>query len=73
MRTLAQTAYLESEFGALSELPVSGSPLENPYVYDSSARELQAMASQGLISIVDERRDEPPGGLISRVTFRRLR
>ena len=41
MRTLAQSAYLESEFGTLSELPSVGTPLENPYVYDSSARELK--------------------------------
>lgn len=74
MRTLAQSAYLESEFGALSELPSVGTPLENPYVYDASARELKDMASQGLVKIVEERRyDEGPGGLISRLTFERLR
>ena len=73
MRTLAETAYLESDFGSLSELPSSGSPLENPYVYDASARELHAMASQGLVRIVDERRDAAGDGLISRVVFERLR
>jgi hypothetical protein len=45
MQTLAQSAYLESEFGTLSELPSVGTPLENPYVYDASARELKDMAS----------------------------
>ena len=74
MRTLAQSAYLDSEFGALSELPSSGSPLENPYVYDASARELKLMASKGLLKIVDERRtDSGRGELISRLTFERLR
>ena len=74
MRTLAQSAYLDSEFGALSELPSVGTPLENPYVYDASARELKAMASQGLVKIVEERRrSDGPGELISRLTFERLR
>ena len=74
MRTLAQSAYLDSEFGVLSELPSSGSPLENPYVYDASARELKVMASKGLLKIVDERRsDGGRGELISRLTFERLR
>jgi len=74
MRTLAQSAYLNSDFGTLSELPSVGTPLENPYVYDSSARELKTMASQGLVKIVEERRHgEDLGGLISRLTFERLR
>lgn len=74
MRTLAQSAYLDSEFGALSELPNVGSSLENPYVYDASARELKAMASAGLVKIVAERRSsEGLGGLISHLTFQRLR
>jgi hypothetical protein len=74
MPTLAQNAYIDSEFGALSELPNVGSPLENPYVYDASARELKAMASQGLVRIVEEqRRHGGSAGLISRLTFERLR
>jgi hypothetical protein len=74
MRTLAQSAYLDSEVGSLSELPTAGTSLENPYVYDASAKELKAMASQGLVKIVEERRgDAGPGGLISRLTFERLR
>ncbi len=71
MRTLAESAYFDSEFGALSELPAAGTALENPYVYDSSARELKAMASLGLVKIVEERR--VADGLISRLTFERLR
>ncbi len=74
MQTLAQSAYLDSEFGALCELPSAGTSLENLYVYDASARELKAMAAQGLVKIVEERRlADGRGGLISRLTFERLR
>jgi hypothetical protein len=74
MRTLAQTAYLDSEPGALSELPSVGTSLENPLVYDASAKELKAMASQGLVKIVEERRStDEPDALISRLIFKRLR
>lgn len=73
MQTLAQSAYLTSEFGTLNELPSAGSALENPYVYDASAKELKAMATEGLIRIVDEQRLEAADGLISRMTFERLR
>ena len=74
MRTLAQNVFLESEIGTLSELPSAGTSLENPYVYDASAKELKAMASQGLLKIVEERRGDPrSGALISRLTFERLR
>ena len=74
MSTLAQNAYFDSEFGALSELPSAGSPLENPYVYDASARELKAMAARGLVRIVEERRrDDGSQELISHLTFERLR
>ena len=74
MQTLAQNAYLDSQVGALSELPTAGSALENPYVYDASARELKALAAQGLVKIVEEQRfSSDPTGLISRLTFERLR
>lgn len=73
MQTLAQRFYLDSAFDSLNELPSAGSPLENPYVYDSSAQEIKAMASEGLVAIVDERRSGGREGLISRLTFKRLR
>lgn len=72
MRTLAQTAFLDSEPGILVELPSVGSALENPYVYDASARELKAMAEDGLLEIVEERRGGL-GELIQKLTFNRLR
>lgn len=74
MRTLAHSAYLESEFGVAHELPRAGSPLENPYVFDDAARELKAMAERGLVEIVEERtvsRAHEP--LIDRLSFKRLR
>ena len=74
VRTLALSAYLDSTFGAESELPRAGSSLENPYVYDASARELKALAEQGLIEVTGEHRhrhgDEE---LIDHLSFRRLR
>jgi hypothetical protein len=73
MHTLAQSAYLDSEFGTLSELPSVGSALENPYVYDSSARELKAMAAKGLVRIVDEKRSPQRDELITHLSFERLR
>jgi hypothetical protein len=74
MSTLAQTAYLESELGAVHDLPHAGSSLENPFVYDSVARDLKAMADRGMVEIVVERmaavaRDP----LIRELSFRRLR
>lgn len=54
MRTLAYSAYLDSEFGVPQDLLGAGSSLENPFVYDAAARELKAMADQGLISILSE-------------------
>jgi hypothetical protein len=73
MQTLAQRAYLDSEFGSVSELPSVGSSLENPYVYDASAREILVMAYAGLVKIVDERHAEGRDDPIDRLTFTRLR
>lgn len=73
MQTLAQRAYLDSEFGHLSELPSAGSALENPYVYDASAREIMAMADRGLVKIVAEHHVNGRDSLIDHLTFTRLR
>jgi hypothetical protein len=75
VRTLAQSAYIESSFHVDSELPHAGSALENPFVYDDAARELKAMAAQGLVKIVAERCDDgdAAGTLIRHLRFRRLR
>ena len=74
MRTLAQSAYLDSEFGVEQELPHAGSALENPFVFDATARELRDMARAGLLEIVDEgRRKISDETLIDRLTFKRVR
>jgi len=74
MQTLARTAYLDSTLGADEELPRAGTALENPYVFDAAAREMHAMAAQGLVMIVHEHHvlgnDEV---LIDELRFRRLR
>jgi hypothetical protein len=74
VRSLAQTFYMDSEFGVDQELPRAGFTLENPFVYDAVAKDMKAMADQGLVEIVDERvsasRQEP---LVERLRFRRLR
>jgi hypothetical protein len=73
MHTLAQSAYLDSSFGIDEELPRAGSALENPYVFDASARELKVMAAKGLVDIVEERTTRVAGEvLIDRLRFRRI-
>jgi hypothetical protein len=74
LRTFAQRIYFNSPVGALSELPGAGTPIENPFVYDASAREIEEMAAKGLVRIVVERRHaDDPDGLIRGLTFERLR
>jgi hypothetical protein len=74
MRTLAQSIVIDSVFGVEQELPHAGSELENAYVYDSSARELKAMADRGLIEVIEEQsRVVNNEALIGRLSFRRLR
>jgi hypothetical protein len=74
MRTLAETLYLDSRFGVETELPRAGTSLENPFVYDASAREMKGLAEKGLIEITQERTaptaEEP---LIRELRFKRLR
>jgi len=75
VRSLAETFYLDSEFGVPQELPKAGYVLENPFVYDAVAKDLKTMADRGLVEIVDERMT-PSGGhepLVERLRFRRLR
>ena len=73
-QTLAQSLYRDSSFGEECELPRAGSSLENPYVYDESARELKALAARGMVEIVAERRRELANeSLIDRLVFKRLR
>lgn len=74
MSSLVRTMYRESEFGVETELAPAGTALENPYVYDSAARELHVMAEEGLVKIVQERVvGNGASPLIKRISFERLR
>jgi hypothetical protein len=74
MSNLIHSIYTDSAFGVPTDLEGAGTPLENPYVYDSAARELKALADQGLVRIVDEHvRSGFVEPLISRISFERLR
>ena len=74
MSKIVRSIYLESEFGVPTELEGAGTSLENPYVYDSAARELKSMADEGLVKIVREQvRHGFSEPLIGRISFARLR
>ena len=74
MSHLIQSIFLDSIIGMPTELSAAGSALENPYVYDSAARELKAMERQELVRITSEHvRKDAPEALISRISFTRLR
>ncbi len=74
MRTLSTSIYLAADVGVPTEVEPAGSSLENPYVYDSVARDLKAMAGEGLLRIVDEHlREGRSDAPIDRLRFVRLR
>ena len=74
MASLVHAIYLESQPGELTELDPAGTGLENPYVYDSAARELKEMAERGLVTIVHEQvRPTADQSLIDRIAFARVR
>ena len=74
MRTLSTSIYLAADVGVPTEVEPAGSSLENPYVYDSVARDLKAMAGEGLLRIVDEHlREGRSDAPIDRLSFVRLR
>ena len=56
MTSISRTIYLSADVGVPTDVPPAGSSLENPYVYDSVARELKAMADEGLLQVVSEDR-----------------
>lgn len=74
MPSIAQTLHAYAPIGAVVELPSAGTWLENPYVFDATAREIKALAQRGCTEIVDEK-VEPRSGepVIVRLAFRRLR
>ncbi|HUP09573.1 MAG TPA: hypothetical protein VMU47_20610 [Caldimonas sp.] len=74
MSDLARWIYLESSPGVPTLLRPAGNALENAYVYDSVARDLKALAGQGLLRIdVEESRQLSGDTVICRLAFTRLR
>ena len=74
MRTLSTSIYLASDVGVPTEVEPAGTSLENPYVYDSVARDLKAMEGECLLRIVDEHlREGRSDAPIDRLRFVRLR
>lgn len=55
-------------------LPGAGTPLENPWVFDAGAKDVQAMASRGDVDIVHQQTRMVAGQeVITDLTFRRCR
>jgi hypothetical protein len=74
MLSIAESLLIQTPLGATSELPRAGTALENPFVYDASAREIKEHALRGRVEIVDESWAPAGNGeVISRIRFRRLR
>jgi hypothetical protein len=69
---LAFSLYLDSAVGIPTVVRAAGTTLENPWVYDSVARELKALAERGLLDIVSEKRREGDA-LIGSIAFTRRR
>ncbi|MEO3713664.1 hypothetical protein [Roseateles flavus] len=74
MRNLSQALFLDSEVGALTELPKAGTTLEVPLVYDRVADDLCQMARAGVLEVVARDVQTVRGEkLITHLAFRRLR
>ncbi|MEL4181077.1 hypothetical protein [Roseateles sp. PN1] len=73
MRTIAMSIFLDSEFGADTELPKAGGSLEHPLVFDSAARDFHALALQGRVEILQAHMIYVGGEpMIDSLRFRRL-
>jgi hypothetical protein len=71
---LARSIWFGSPRGVPIPLGASGTGLENPYVYDSVAREFEQLQREGLVSVVSEEIEESSGErLIGKLVFVRLR
>lgn len=64
MQTLARTFVLDAPVGVVAHLPRAGSALEIPDVFDASAREIEALAAEGMVEVVHKR-----GGSAEREPF----
>lgn len=74
MSTLSTTIFLAADVGVPIDVESAGTPLENPYVYDSVARDLKAMERAGMLRVVNEKWHQGNiEGPIDRISFVRLR
>jgi hypothetical protein len=74
MQTIAESVYRCADIGSTIALPKAGTRLENRYVFDSSAREIKAMAERGLVEIVTEHHAAGhEGALITDIVFVKIR
>ncbi len=70
MSTIAESIYADARVGIPVALPKAGTPLQNRYVFDSSAREIVAMAERGLVEIASESRaSEDADAMITDIVF----
>ncbi|MDZ7591954.1 MAG: hypothetical protein U5L05_15015 [Rubrivivax sp.] len=74
MLSIAESVLVNTPLGATSELPCAGTALENPFVFDAAAREIQEHARSGRVEIVDQVVTSMGAEqVVSRLAFRRLR
>jgi hypothetical protein len=74
MSSLAAQLLRESAYGELQALPRAGTPLENPWVYDSVGRDMREFAKRGLIEIVVDREAvHGDANLLTEFQYRRRR
>jgi hypothetical protein len=74
MPTIAESIYSAADIGTIITLPKAGTRLENRYVFDSSAREITAMAERGLVKVVSESHaSDRDDALITDIAFVRMR
>ena len=73
MTTIALRLFRDAEVGTVIPLARAGSGLENPFVYDASARDLKQLEQQGRLRVVDERKAAASDGdLITYLAFTKL-
>lgn len=72
--SIARQLFAQAPLGEPVRLPQAGTSLENPYVFDSVAREIKFAASEfGALEVVEERtHGDSADALIVDFVFRRL-
>lgn len=74
MRTYIDRLLSETPLHLDVRLSGAGTPLENPWVFDATARDLHALAARGAVDIVHEQTRSLGGQeVIVDLTFRRCR